>query len=596
MHSSKTLHLLKLSKNVFRSCKLFGRRYIAVTASSCTASEKLSLSYDHGISSNKLLAKTIGQVLDETTEKFPDNEAVVFCSDDVRLTYSQFTHKVDDFASGLLSLGLQRGDRIGIWGQNHLQWLITFYAALKAGLIIVNVNPAYRASELEYALNKVQMKALVLMPTFKTSNYYEILCEVAPEIKTSHSGQLKCEKAPHLKDVIMSEGAAFDGTFSFNEVCELGGYHEKHELKELQQIIQADEPCNIQFTSGTTGNPKGATLTHHNLVNNAVLCGDYLGYDQLSRVSIPVPLYHCFGLTIGSLNCIVNGSTQVYPARGFDAHATLKSIHDERCNAVYGTPVMFIDMLNDLQFDQYDYTSLYTGVMAGSPCPVEVMRRIITDMHCKEMTCGYGLTETSPLANFCSRSSLVELRTSTVGQVVAHVEVKAIDESGLIVDINEPGELCYRGHCVMHGYWQDEMKTKEAIDEHGWFHTGDLGVIDEDGYCKIVGRLKDLIIRGGENIYPTEIENFLHKHPKILDVQVVGIPDERMGEEVCAWIKLKPDVTCDTKEIVDFCKGTISHYKIPRYIHFVEEYPMTVTGKVKKFEIRKEMIEYLKEN
>lgn len=553
----------------------------------------LTQSYDHVTSEHKLLGKTIGQAFTETAHKFPEHEAAVFHRDKKRITYNELNQKVDQLASSLIGLGLLKGDRVGIWGQNHLEWLVTFLASVKAGTILVNVNPAYQSHELEYALNKVGMKAILMTPYFKTSNYYEILKRVTPELEHSHPGELKSKSAPMLESVILTDGPALNGTFSFNDALAIGGKDERKKLEEVQKHIKFDDPVNIQFTSGTTGNPKGATLTHHNLLNNAEAMVHGLNYTSIDRICLPVPLYHCFGMILGCLASLTSGGTLVFPERGFDAEAALEAINDEKCTAIYGTPAMFIDMLNHPTFSNINFDSMRTGIMAGSPCPIEVMRKVINEMHCPEMTIAYGLTETSPATNLTARDTPVELRVSSIGRVIPHVEVKVIDEEDRIVPVNTPGELCYRGHPVFQGYWDDKMKTDEAIDENGWFHTGDLGEIDENGYCKVVGRLKDMIIRGGENIYPTEVENFLHKHPDIEDIQIVGVPDERFGEQVCAWIKLKRGSELDEDAVKSFCKGQISHFKIPKYIEFVEQYPMTVTGKIKKNEIRKTMIEKL---
>eukprot|EP00111_Clytia_hemisphaerica_P006347 TCONS_00018396-protein len=517
-----------------RQVSQFTKKYLHLNHRS---NSKLVESYDHVVSEHKLIGKTIGQVFIETVEKFPDHEAVVFHRDKKRMTFAQLDEKVNKLAASIIGLGLQKGDRVGIWGQNHLEWMITFLASVKAGTILVNVNPAYQSNELEYALNKVGMKALFMTPEFKTSNYYDILQNVTPEILHSHPGELKSKKIPTLESVILTDGPAMSGAFSFEDALAIGGKEEKLKVEQLQKGIQFDDPVNIQFTSGTTGNPKGATLTHHNLVNNAAAIAFGLDFTPVDRVCIPVPLYHCFGMVLGSMACLMTGAAQVFPQRGFNAEATLDAIQTESCTAIYGTPAMFIDMLNHPSFPNINFGSMRTGIMAGSPCPIEIMKKVISDMNCPEMTIAYGLTETSPATNLTSRDTPVELRVSSIGRVIPHVETKIIDEEGHIVPVNTSGELCFRGHCVFPGYWDDVIKTKEAIDENGWFHSGDLGQIDENGYCKVVGRLKDMIIRGGENIYPTEVENFLHNHPDIEDVQIVGIPDERFGEECCAWIK-----------------------------------------------------------
>lgn len=552
---------------------------------------KLVQSYDHQTSNKRLLGKTIGQVLQDSCDRFPDQEAAVFFRCQKRITYSELNEKANQLAASFIGLGLTKGDRVGIWGQNHLEWMITLFAAAKSRTILVNVNPAYKSNELKYALNKVGVKALVMSPSFKTSDYYQILKNVAPELEYCNAGRLESKGLPHLESVVLTEGPAMSGTFSFEDALSIAGSEDKEKLTDIQKHIRFDDPVNIQFTSGTTGNPKGATLTHHNLVNNADAIGLGLDYSEKDRICLPVPLYHCFGMVLGCLSGIMNGCTLVYPERGFDAGATLEAIQHEKCTSIYGTPAMFIDMLNHTDFSSIDFSSIRTGIMAGSPCPVEVMKNVIDDMNCKEMTIAYGLTETSPATNLTARDAPVELRVSSIGRIIPHVEVKVVDEAGQIVPVNTPGELCFRGHCIFQGYWDDEEKTNEALDQNGWFHSGDLGQIDENGYCKVVGRLKDMVIRGGENIYPTEIENFLHEHPDIEDVQVIGVPDSRLGEELCAWIRLKRNRYLTAEDVKAICKGKISHYKIPRYIEFVEEYPMTVTGKVKKVEMRKLMAE-----
>eukprot|EP00794_Sanderia_malayensis_P008975 gene8975-9933_t len=550
----------------------------------------LTKSYCHGIGGATLIGETIGQRMDKITEMYPDRECVVFVDDNKRATFADFREEVDKIAAGLLALGLKKGDRVGMWGPNCMEWTLVQYATARTGMILVNVNPAYRSHELNYALNKVGCKALIMLPSFKTSYYYDVLLDIAPELESSMPGELDLEKLPDLRHVILTEGDAKPGTFTLEDILNFGGIAERQQVHDIQSHLQFDDPINIQFTSGTTGSPKGATLTHHNIINNGNFMGYNLDFSQPdTRVCIPVPLYHCFAMVLGSLACMCHGVTAVYPSRGFSSELTLKAIHQEKCTAVYGTPTMFIDMLSNPNFDNYDYRSLRTGIMAGSPCPVEVMKQVIDKMHCREMTIAYGLTETSPGTNFTSPTDPLDLRVSTVGRPFPHVEAKVIDSDGDIVPVNTPGELCFRGYVVMPGYWNDEVKTKEAIDEHGWFHSGDLAVMDENEYCKIIGRLKDVVIRGGENVYPTEIEQFLYKHPKVQDVQVFGVEDERMGEEVCAWIRLQSDETCTEDEIKEFCRGKISHFKIPRYIQFVDEFPLTVTGKVKKFEMRKTM-------
>ncbi len=448
--------------------------------------------------------------------------------------------------------------------------------------MLVNVNPAYRRAELEYAMNKVECKALILAPALKTSNYLEIVDDL-----------VKAKKLPHLKHVIRLGAEKTPGMLNFDDVATAGGNAEKTRIAELGPKLQFDDAINIQFTSGTTGFPKGATLSHHNILNNGYFVGEGLKLTPEDRLCIPVPLYHCFGMVMGNLGCLTHGSTMVYPSDAFDPLATLQAVAEERCTALYGVPTMFIAQLDHPEFAKFDLKSLRTGIMAGSPCPIEVMKKVQSHMHMGEVTIAYGMTETSPVSTQCATDDPVERRVSTVGQVLPHIEIKIIDTEGKAVPRGATGEFCTRGYSVMKGYWNDEAKTKEAVDEAGWMHTGDLATMDEQGYVNIVGRLKDMIIRGGENVYPREIEEFLYRHPKIQDVQVIGVPDPRYGEAVCAWIKLHAGQTATDEEIRAFCKGQIAHYKIPRYIEFVPEFPMTITGKIQKFVMREQTIEKL---
>ena len=500
----------------------------------------------------------------------------------VRWTWGELGRRVDDLAAGLLSLGLDRGDRIGIWSPNRYEWTLAQFATAKAGLVLVNVNPAYRRAELEYAMNKVECKALILAPALKTSNYLEIASDL-----------VKAGKLPHLKHVVRLGPEKTPGMLNFDDVAHAGGNAEKMKLAELGAALQFDDAINIQFTSGTTGHPKGATLSHHNILNNGYFVGEGLKLTPDDRLCIPVPLYHCFGMVMGNLGCLTHGSTMVYPAEAFDPLATLQAVSEERCTALYGVPTMFIAQLDHPEFAKFDLKSLRTGIMAGSPCPIEVMKKVQSHMNMSEVTIAYGMTETSPVSTQCATDDPVERRVSTVGQVLPHIEIKIVDAEGKAVPRGETGEFCTRGYSVMKGYWNDAEKTAEAIDEAGWMHTGDLATMDEQGYVNIVGRLKDMVIRGGENVYPREIEEFLYRHPKIQDVQVIGVPDPRYGEEICAWIKLHDGKTATAEEIREFCKGEIAHYKIPRYIEFVPEFPMTITGKIQKFVMREETIKKL---
>jgi len=550
-------------------------------------------SYDHGTSPIKLIGDTIGQHFDRIVAEHRDREALVVRHQSIRWSYGELGRRVDDLAAGLLALGLEPGDRIGIWSQNCAEWCVTQFATAKAGLILVNINPAYRRTEVEYALNKVGCKALVTSPALKSSDYLAILNELMPELKTSTPGQLKSARLPELRTVIRLGSERTPGMLNFDDVPSRGGNAERARLAELGETLQFDDPINIQFTSGTTGFPKGATLTHHNILNNGYFVGSAIRLTPEDRLCIPVPLYHCFGMVMGNLGCITHGSTMVYPAEVFDPLSVLKTIAEERCTALYGVPTMFIAQLDHPDFAQYDLKSLRTGIMAGSPCPIEVMKRVIDRMNMREVTIAYGMTETSPVSTQSAVDDSVEHRVSTVGRTQPHIEVKIVGPDGRIAPRDTPGELCTRGYSVMQGYWNDEEKTREAIDKAGWMHTGDLATMDADGYVNIVGRLKDMIIRGGENVYPREIEEFLYRHPKIQDVQVIGVPDDRYGEEVCAWVRLRSGETLDEEEVRAYCKGQIAHYKIPRYVRVVDGFPMTITGKIQKFVMREQMVKEL---
>ncbi|SDE62936.1 AMP-binding protein [Kordiimonas lacus] len=540
-----------------------------------------------------LLEKTIGDMLNETAARFPDNEFLVFAEDGIRLSYEEFLHDVEAFAAGFLALGLEPGDRVGVWAPNRIEWVITQFATAKAGLIQVNINPAYRTHELEYALNKVGCKALVLADKFKTSDYEAMLQELAPELATCPHGKLDAAHLPHLRAAITMGEEAPAGFFQFADIVELAEEEHYERLYEIERSLKPTDDINIQFTSGTTGNPKGATLSHHNILNNAKFVGAAMNLTSEDRLCVPVPLYHCFGMVMSVLACALVGATLVFPAEAFEPKSVLQAVEDERCTGLQGVPTMFIAELNEPNFKRYDLSSLRTGIMAGSPCPVEVMKRVISDMHMSECTIAYGMTETSPVSFQTARGDSVERRTSTVGRIHPHAEVKVIDEDGKTVPRGTQGQLCTRGYLVMRGYWDDADRTAEAIDADGWMHTGDLAVIDAEGYCRITGRVKDMVIRGGENIYPREVEEFLYTHPDIRDAQVFGIPDEKYGEELCAWLQLKEGAELDAGAIKAFCNGQIAHYKIPRHVRFVDEYPMTVTGKIQKFKMREAMMKDL---
>jgi fatty-acyl-CoA synthase len=550
----------------------------------------MELSYVCGTGPVPLLYKTVGGVLEDAARRWGERPALIVRQQNIRWTYRELNEAADRLAAGLIKLGLQPGDRVGIWSPNRYEWVLTQFATAKAGLILVNVNPAYRISELEFVLNKVGCKALILAPNFKSSDYVGMLRQLAPELATSAVGDLQSARLPTLRTVILTDDARVPGFMPFRSVETLGTDIERERLNQLRTLLQPEDSINIQFTSGTTGLPKGATLSHHNIVNNGYFVASHMAFSHEDSLCVPVPLYHCFGMVMGVLGCVTHGAAMIFPAEAFEPGAVLEAIAAEKCTALYGVPTMFIAELDHPQFRNYDLSSLRTGVMAGAPCPVEVMKRVIADMNMREVTIAYGMTETSPVS-FQSRSDdSIERRVSTVGRIHPHLEVKIVDTEGRVVPRGERGELLTRGYSVMTGYWDDAEKTRQSVDEQGWMHTGDLAVIDAEGYCNIAGRVKDLIIRGGENVSPREVEEFLYRHPQIQDVQVFGIPDQRYGEIVCAWIKLKGADPCDADAIRSFCRDQIAHFKVPTHIRFVEQFPMTVTGKIQKFIMREQMI------
>ncbi|MGH7049559.1 MAG: AMP-binding protein [Acetobacteraceae bacterium] len=546
------------------------------------------VSYVHGASALKLIGETVGANFARIAAANAGRAALISSEQGVHWSYAELAERVDRFAAGLIALGLEPGDRVGIWSLNCAEWVVTQLATARAGLILVNINPAYRLAELEYALTKVGCAALVTADRFKASDYLGMLNELLPELSQSRPGALAAARAPALKAVI-GIGESPPGVLPFAEVDALGAARGEIRIGEIGARLQFDQPINIQFTSGTTGAPKGATLTHHNILNNGFFIGEAMRLTATDRLCIPVPLYHCFGLVLGNLAALTHAAAMVFPGRGFDALTTLRTVAGERCTALHGVPTMFIAEMEHPEFATFDLSSLRTGIMAGSPCPIAVMRRAIGTMHLAEITIAYGMTETSPVSFQTSVDDPIEKRVSTVGRVHPHVEVKIIDAEGRIVPRGTPGELCTRGYSVMLGYWQDPPRTAEAIDHARWMHTGDLAIIDAEGYCNIVGRIKDMVIRGGENIYPREVEEFLYRHPKIEDVQVFGVPDARFGEELCAWVRLRAGQAMTEDELREFCRGQIAHYKIPRHVRFVAAFPMTVTGKVQKFVMRDEM-------
>jgi fatty-acyl-CoA synthase len=546
-------------------------------------------SYVCGTASAPLLGDTIGRSLDLAVARWGEREALVSPSHGVRWTWTEFAEKVDALAAGFLALGLARGERVGIWSLNRPEWTLTQFAAAKAGLILVTINPAYRLTELEFALAKVGCAAVVTATAFKTSNYMEMLNTLLPELATSSPGHLEAARLAKLRAVIQIGGPKCPGTIAFDEVAQMGGARHREQLAALGRELQFDDPVNIQFTSGTTGSPKGVTLTHHNILNNGYFTGRAMRLTEQDRICIPVPLYHCFGMVMGNLAAVTLGAAMVYPGEGFDPLTTLKTVAQEKCTTLYGVPTMFIAELDHPEFSRFDLTSLRTGIMAGAPCPIEVMKRVNAEMNMREVTIAYGMTETSPVSFQSAVDDPLERRVSTVGRIHPHVEVKVVDLDGKIVGRGERGELCTRGYSVMLGYWDEPEKTADVLDRNGWMHTGDLATIDDEGYCNIVGRIKDMVIRGGENLYPREIEEFLYRHPKIQDVQVFGVADDRYGEELCAWIRTRTGETLTTEEVRAFCQGQIAHNKIPRYVEFVDEFPMTVTGKIQKFMMRQQV-------
>ena len=555
---------------------------------------KRKLSYVCGSGEIPLMGQTIGDFFDEMVERFPENEALVVPFQNIRWTYSMLHQQVDACARALLAKKIQKGDRVGIWSPNCSEWTVMQLASAKVGAILVNINPSYRLHELEYALQHSGCKLVVTADRFKSSEYVKMIQDLAPELSHSNPGKLHSERFPELRTIVHLSAEKIPGTWTWREFIELSNGVAAEELASRGKQLSFDDPINIQYTSGTTGRPKGATLSHHNILNNAFFVAETMRFSHRDRLIIPVPLYHCFGMVLGNLGCITHGATMIYPCEGFEAGAVLQAVQDEKATAVLGVPTMFIAELEHPEFDRFDLSSLRTGVMAGSPCPIEVMKRVQTAMHMSEVQIGYGMTETSPVSTQTRPDTSLEKQVSTVGQIHPHLEIKIIDPvTGLTVPLGIPGELCTRGYSVMLGYWNDEEKTREAIDPARWMHSGDLATLDESGYIKIVGRIKDMIIRGGENIYPREIEEFFFTHPKVQDVQVIGVPDEKYGEEVMAWIKLKEGESADAEEMTAFCKGKITHFKIPKYFKFTAEFPLTVTGKVQKFKMRETSIEEL---
>ena len=553
----------------------------------------LTQSYVHGASATPLLGETIGTLLRRVAAEGPERVAQITRHQNVRWTYADLLRRSEDLAVALRALGLKKGDRIGIWAANCSEWVLAQFGTALAGLILVNINPAYRVHEFEYAIKKSGCRALILSPGHKSNDYFASLRSIAPEIDAAALGRVKAARLPNLEIVIRLGTEKTAGMLNFDEVARLTPEAERQTLIDFGATLQFDDPINIQFTSGTTGAPKGATLTHHNIVNNGYFIGEAMRLIAEDRLCIPVPYYHCFGMVLGNLACVTHGACMVSPSEGFDPIATLEAVEAEGCTGLHGVPTMFIAMLDHPEFARFDLRTLRTGIMAGSPCPVEVMRRVVDKMHMREVTIAYGMTETSPVSFQSAHDDPIERRVSTVGRIQPHLEVKIVDQSGRIVPPGAPGELLTRGYSVMRGYWDDPAATARAIDEARFMRTGDLATIDAEGYCNIVGRLKDMLIRGGENIYPREIEEFLYTHPAVADVQAFGVPDHKYGEELCVWIRRREGAELNEEEVIAFCRASIAHYKVPRYVRFVDEFPMTVTGKAQKFLMRKAMMDEL---
>lgn len=550
-------------------------------------------SYLCGQANEPLLYETIGACVERIAATYPDKEALVVRHQNIRWTFSEYKSRIDALAAGLVSLGVEPGDRVGIWSPNRVEWCLTQFATAKIGAIMVCINPAYRPYELEYALNKVKCQTIITAAQFKTSEYLRMLQEMAPELATCEPGELKSIKLPHLTTVIRMGDAVSPGMFNFDKVCEMGEDTHYDRMAEIAPTLQADDAINIQFTSGTTGSPKGATLSHFNILNNGLQVGAGMRFTSEDRLCIPVPLYHCFGMVMGNLTCMTHGACAVFPDEGFDPDVVLRTVVEEKCTALHGVPTMFVAETDLPNVAEYELSTLRTGVMAGAPCPLKLMHQVIDKLNMSEITIMYGQTETSPVNHMTDIDAPAEKRCGTVGRVGPYQEIKIIDESGRVVPLGDKGELCCRGYSVMQGYWDDEARTDETIDATGWLHSGDLAEMDEEGYVQIVGRIKDMIIRGGENVYPREVEEFLYTHPDIQEVQVFGIPDERYGEIVCAWVQLKQNATLNEQGVKSFCRDQITHFKVPSLVRFVDEFPMTVTGKIQKFKMRETMIEQL---
>lgn len=544
-------------------------------------------SYTCGISNEPLLGITIGDKFDEIVSRFPDNEALIVHHQNIRWTYNQLQEQVNDCAKALITTGIKKGNRVGIWSSNRCEWTVLQFATAKVGAILVNINPSYRVHELEYALKQSGCIMIVIADEFKTSDYEKMILDIVPELANANIGTLNASKLPELTTVVSLSDNPQKGMLSWTAFMQNSNACSTASMEIRQKELSFDDPVNIQYTSGTTGYPKGATLSHHNILNNAYFVAKSMRYTDKDRVIIPVPLYHCFGMVLGNLGCMTHGATMIYPSQGYEPLAVLQAVEKEKATALYGVPTMFIAVLEHPEFDNFNLSSLRTGIMAGAPCPIKVMKKVRSLMHMNDVQVAYGMTEISPVCTQTKIGTPLEKQVSTVGQVHPHLEIKIIDqETGLVVPLGTAGELCTRGYSVMLGYWNNEERTKTSIDSARWMHTEDLATMDEEGYINIVGRIKDLIIRGGENIYPKEIEEFLFTHPKVSDVQVIGVPDAKYGEVVMAWIKLKEGAEASAEKLTEFCKGKIAHFKVPKYFRFTADFPMTVTGKIRKTEMR----------
>jgi len=551
-------------------------------------------SYACGHSVKPLMGETIGGMLNRIAARYPDNEAMVSVHQNIRWTYREFRERADALARGLMALGVERGDRVAIWSMNYAEWTLTQFATAKIGAILVNINPAYRVYEFEYALKQAEVSTLIVQGRFKNSDYVGMFYEACPEAIDARAGRISSEKFPFLKNVVFMGDIPYNGMFTWDEMIEKGAGISPDELREREASLNFDDAINIQYTSGTTGYPKGLVLTHHGVMNNGYFIGEGMGFTEKDRLCIPVPFYHCFGMVLSNMASVTHGTTMVIPSPVFDAEAVLKTIQNERCTAVHGVPTMFIAELSHPNFARYDYSTLRTGIMAGSPCPIEVMKKVNVLMNMRDIVIVYGQTETSPGVTMTTVDDPLDKRVTTVGKAFPHTEIKIIDpNTKRILPRGEVGEICARGYMSMKCYYNNPSATRATLDANGWVYTGDLGVMDDEGYVKMSGRLKEMVIRGGENIYPREIEEFLHHHPKISDAYVIGVPDEKYGEELMAWVAAKPGMTVTPDEIVLFCTGQIARYKIPKYYKFVTEFPMSVTGKIQKFKMQQMAIEEL---